>query len=202
MSYFIPKTEEEDAKVPVDQPSERSWTRYTSLASESEGPPEITRDLVLLVYREVWDEFYAWERTMAERTIAEISHVTKEEPVVEDDNAVESLNHSEYDPTSTLDIDDSADKDAFTLETFMNRKPTTYHTEAIRAPKIDPYPTYESCAPSKISLGPRHYQTFRHEVLQFFPTVDHPNFSKAEFAEHFEWFAWQKEGRDRLCKPV
>lgn len=205
---MLPKIEEDELKIPDEleiQPP--FWTRY-NVNSEQESsrinlPPEITKELVLCVYREVWDEFHTWERATAERAIEELS---------EDLDALSSaLNHGE--PTTASLIADYAPteprqesirgkkcsyNDLFLVTTFGGIAPIsrTGPATVVRAPEMKAYPEYEFCTPSKTSIGRRRYQTLEHEILSFFPTVENPSFNREEFADEFEWFAWQREGRD------
>ena len=47
------------------------WRRYTD--TDTDDPPEITRQLVQRVYREVWDEFFVWEQEAAQLALDEIN---------------------------------------------------------------------------------------------------------------------------------
>lgn len=163
------------------------WRRYTD--TDTDDPPEITRQLVQRVYHEVWDEFFVWEQEAAQLALDEINQSIAFDLGQSTEESTLRVNPEDYIPDNYQNVSKRPYKDSFTVQT-----PTRLlrlKTDLIQAPNIDPFPVYESCTPSSISLAPRRCQPAQSDLLEFFPTIDGAQFSHSEYADLFKEFAWQ-----------
>jgi hypothetical protein len=156
-----------------------------SVPSASGGDlPESTATLVQSVFQDVWTEFYAWEKDSC--------------PLV--------FNYGECSTNAKTSTDVKTYKDARNrrlgeINTKVQqciRDDLEMSDEEIEAPVFQPYPSYETCAPSSSNI----WRGDDYPRMLFIPYADDPNFNHVEHSTKYDVFAWQSGDRDPDSKAT
>lgn len=168
----------------------------------SDQPPDVAhllQELVRSVLREVWEEFYDWNRReseMAFKSLMNPSKSNRNTPLVNWFPPPKPI--SLQDVPSISISPDSEEVDEFIVYKFDGPDGTgkgEKHTLALEvAPDLIPCEPYESCLPSNRS----RFVGDDSDYLPFIPFQSEDNFPHESFANEHKFFAWQNQdlGRD------
>ena len=171
------------------------------MADATLPPPPDLEDLealVLYVFARVWEEFNVADAEYCEAAIGSLAATS-----VAEDNTLstefESVAALPYDTCRPISRASSVDRSSpGSSKPHVPRVCTETDIPALTLPPtVEPYPEYESWAPTNRSIlrGDDSYD------LQFFPFADEPAFDKEAYQEFFKTLAWQGgEQMDADCE--
>ncbi|TFY52764.1 hypothetical protein EVG20_g10413 [Dentipellis fragilis] len=167
-------------------------------------------DRVRAVFRQVWDDFYAWEERYSQETLdglmKPVKPVDSEIYLKPNDAALslDALDDTMLDESIMDDNDNdgsrSNDADFLAVTSFSTnpeRPPKTHHLQftdvAIDAGLIpEPYSEHESCAPITRSL----FTGDDANDIPFVPFADDPSFDHLQHLAHHKRLKWQNPVRN------
>lgn len=165
----------------------------TDYTEEREGPgvPPVhfdkwayigdTKERVLAVYRDVWDEFYNWEQVECTDKIKELlssgspdsKHHQDLEPCEVDTEADTSISSSSY-SIMIHDENGAVSCTRVSAETLPLN------------PSIDPHPRYQMCTPISRSIFWEQDALDEEQSVRFFPYADEDRWNIVEYLDEFE----------------
>ncbi|THG98885.1 hypothetical protein EW026_g3363 [Hermanssonia centrifuga] len=143
--------------------------------------PSQTQDvdkLTLTVFREVWNEFYAWKHSACEAAIQKLAATDEAIRLVKDDYA------GLFDSASARTSETPSD---FVVYDFCSKSTSNTSTISINASSITPASQYESCAP--IPRNVLHGDD--PNEMAFVPYADDTNFNEVDYAMEYKNLSWQ-----------
>ncbi len=143
--------------------------------------PSQTQDvdkLTLTVFREVWNEFYAWKHSACEAAIQKLAATDEAIRLAKDDYA--GLFDSAPARTNEIPSD-------FVVYDFCSKSTSNTSTISINASSITPASQYESCAP--IPRNVLHGDD--PNEMAFVPYADDTNFDEVDYAMEYKNLSWQ-----------
>ncbi|ETW75672.1 hypothetical protein HETIRDRAFT_422355 [Heterobasidion irregulare TC 32-1] len=152
-----------------------------------------TRSLIESVYREVWNEFYAWEQPYSARVIASLAGTSDRRKVLDVTSQAgsESLCDLVVDPQTRP-------SEPIVVETYNeDGSVTVTEVPCEELPIYDdmtPHPSYDHCTPMIHSVSFSAEE--RPDLMAFIPYADDPEFPLEEYAQEFAEFAWQDNSRE------
>ena len=152
-----------------------------------------TRSLIESVYREVWNEFYAWEQPYSARVIASLAGTSDRQKVLDVTSRAdsESLCDLVVDPQTRP-------SEPIVVETYNeDGSVTVTEVPCEELPIYDdmaPHPSYDHCTPMIHSVSFSAEE--RPDLIAFIPYADDPEFPLEEYAQEFAEFAWQDDSHE------
>ncbi|KAH9932330.1 uncharacterized protein B0H18DRAFT_1208615 [Fomitopsis serialis] len=146
------------------------------------------------VFRQVWNEYYAWEAVLASKALASIHTEQKKDqdrqsffrmgehlPLVSRDSNL----HKSVDGSKTRETE------AFTALEFGDQSATLEDTvvdvEVLSLKDFEPCPSYEACTPIPANV----LQGDDSSDMPFIPLADDPTFDATDHCLDYDNFAWQ-----------
>ncbi|EJD05501.1 SET-domain-containing protein [Fomitiporia mediterranea MF3/22] len=152
--------------------------------------------LVTSVYRDVWEEFCAWNRKYSTAAIQSLRRNVDTEGDDDDDESEPAHLCSPQDYTSDWLISPDSLEWEWPEENVIRRSDSTedmmnWQVAVMKAPKMEPFPPYESCAPINTC-------TFVGDDPIAMPFVPFPDddFDFDEYYHYYDEFAWEEENRN------
>jgi len=173
----------------------RMMTQHSSM---SDDDPH-TRAIGISVYKETWNEFYAWEQDECQRALDSLSITPESFPSLLQIKLPD-------DPDNPLDFDfdafnlesDLSEQETFTMEEFdAHENSLRYSTLTCfqqEATQMKGYPRYEMCTPAS-----RNYTRdplYEQEQALFVPYADDLEFKVDIYLQFFNHFSWQVDFTD------
>ena len=152
-----------------------------------------TRSLIESVYREVWNEFYAWEQPYSARVIASLAGTSDRQKVLDVTSRAdsESLCDLVVDPQTRP-------SEPIVVETYNEDGSVTVTEVPCEELPIyvdmAPHPSYDHCTPMIHSVSFSAEE--RPDLIAFIPYADDPEFPLEEYAQEFAEFAWQDDSHE------
>lgn len=170
--------------------SAQAFDRETSL----DLPPE---EVGVFVYREVWDEFSAWEQEECARIILSLASSP-----TQDENTIRTLSHAPISDLLDRRLNESGESfQVFEYEDDSSLPKAEYELRAIEVPvqSMKPWPTYGFCTPSSRNLWKDTPHAYN---IPFCPFADDPRFDVEDYLATFDSFDWQIDfmDPDGVCK--
>ena len=145
----------------------------TATPTTREGDLGSTTALVKSVFRDVWTEFYVWEKKYCRDTLASLAK-----------NRPTNTRHANSSSAARKQrLDDIKAK----LEECMQDE-VELSDDDIEAPAVQPYPSYEASAPISSNI----WRGDDSPLMPFIPYADEPDFNYAANWAKYDKFAWQK----------
>lgn len=169
------------------------WGTITDNTEQLEGVPPAhfdkrahirdTKERVLAVYRDVWDEFYDWERVECTNKIKELLGSGSPDPE----------NHRDLDPFEAeeamepnLNISSSSCIITNYDETGAKTSCTSVPVDSIPFKSdVDPHPRYQMCVPISRSIVWRNDDPDDKKTVRFFPYADQEGFNIVDYLARF-----------------
>jgi hypothetical protein len=150
-------------------------------------------EIVISVYREVWNEFYTWETDHCQQIISCLS--LEEHPSSghseETDKLDWNLADQSFDADNNDRVDDSVSFSVLDIDSrggHSTRHPRVLSAQTISADYLEEYKTYESCTPASKNITPRPDEQDESSFIAYVT-----NKEWKEFAHALDGFAWQNE---------
>lgn len=181
----------------------------------------LDRATAIKIYKQVWNEYYSWEKDAVAGWFASIMqpYETWGPRSAESIKRIRDLHDKpinienflgrprDYHGANNPGSNDDEETDSFVVMTFSDTESgpsstTRHYTIPVeRAPEIEPCAPYESCTPSMQNLHRRPYEPLASELLRFIPHTDDPNFDIQTYAGHSASLAWEdRDLRQVDCK--
>ena len=173
--------------------------------SASRGDEAEIRSLVIGVYRDVWNEFYAWEQKYSKSALESLE---PKKPLASSSSESQDDHPELIDLASVVKDWKPFDESRLTWSketgfvTFQGQRWEVMSSLELEidAPDLSPCPKYEACtpAPRPILHGDDP------PSLDFVPFPDEDGFNFEDFQEHYDSFAWQQghEDPDRMLSLI
>ena len=162
----------------------------------AEGVGEYIHPLVRSVYQEVWNEFYEWEQEYARDAIRSLQCEATLELLDESNEQHRNGICSPHSITKSWVISPDSINWDYPDETVTFYEEATdmieYKIPHLRAPKMDPFPSYECPAPSSSNI----FVGDDSDSMPFVPFPDEKSFQFEVYYNHYGYFAWQKKRMD------
>lgn len=158
------------------------------------------RELGLLVYKEVWKEFYEWEPRECQQILDSFAgrRITGEREIY--NKMIDQL----FDPTfqdSEMQVENPTKPSLILTQYDAEGRGISYPIE-LEETSVDPtfesHPPYDSCPPINQSILSNHQ--LHKSTAAFIPYADQEAFPVKEYLETFKSFAWE-EDFDPDCEP-
>ncbi|KAI0062802.1 SET domain-containing protein [Artomyces pyxidatus] len=177
----------------MDVPLSEDPEEHTEASGTPGAPDPTAAEQVRVIYREVWEEFYAWE---AGHTSHQISSLAARRPVRP--AARRKLPDFEPSPQATLAAPGYA---TITVSDFEgNEEPVVASCPTIIIDTLSPHPLYEACTLSQQLIGLREDEIYSElQALRFIPYADDPTFDHAWYiclAAFEDEPLWQQKSTD------
>ncbi|KAI5121113.1 hypothetical protein M0805_002786 [Coniferiporia weirii] len=144
-----------------------------SSSSDSEESVANITSLVRSVYCDVWGEFYVWDQAYSESTLHSLRRNDSDTALLKDASSIE--------PQGI---------DTVTPNTFISNwefPPGSEGPIIVKAPKLEPTSSYESCAP----MSRNSFVGDDPDELRFLPFPYDPKFNLIGYQSHYRSFEWQ-----------
>ncbi|KAF8656320.1 hypothetical protein AX16_002585 [Volvariella volvacea WC 439] len=158
-------------------------------ASMSDNRLERTTELVKQVFRETWDDFYAWNDQYCRGVLESLRTKTPRDPkplpgplLPETDQFPARNDEDEDDDFEGIIVEDA----------WGNKKSYTFETVECNIDIPDWVPEYESYAPTNRSI--MHGDDA--ELLKFMPFYDDPTFDREAYEAEFAGYEWLESNHD------
>ncbi|KAI0259724.1 hypothetical protein BC834DRAFT_604325 [Gloeopeniophorella convolvens] len=168
---------------------------------ETPTPPaldiEATKEQVLRIYKEVWDEFRRWKVDDCRQQLLLLQRPLpppgREDPWTDSAPRAGEPSVVEVSYLVSTDEDEDDDDDVPIDEALRHTcKTVTPWSEGV----FTPHPRYEACTPSVQNIAARVGSAAHAEfyVAPFIPYVDDPKFDPSPWLMQFDRFAWEELG--------
>jgi hypothetical protein len=161
-----------------------------------------TREIGISVYKETWNEFYAWEQDECRRAldslaISESSLPPRNPQSLQAIGDTDSELDFDFDPEASNSYSES-DTETFTREEFDTYENSIrYSTLTCFTQKASPmraYPRYEICTPASRNYA--RNPLYEEDQALFVPYADDLEFPVEQYLAHFHAFSWQVDFPD------
>jgi len=187
--------------IPFDMPELIDRTEAGDLFNTTPQPSEYTalRELGLLVYNEVWKEFYEWEPRECQQILDSFAgrRIPGEREIY--NKMMDQL----FNPTlqdSEMQVENPTNPSLIVTQYDAEGRGISYPIELEETsvdPTFEPHPPYDSCPPINQSILSIHQLR---ETTAFIPYADQEAFPVKQYLETFENFVWE-EDYDPDCEP-
>jgi len=138
------------------------------------------RDIAVIVYREVWDEFYAWEPDHCQQTISSLA------PDAYQSSPVPDLSPETV--STALDLYHAVEATLNIRKTYLI---LVFYYFDVGLLGFRPYPDFEFCTPASKSIARNANDPDDAHEVPFIPYADNPEFPIREYLTEFPFLGWQ-----------